>query len=204
MPEKDRESDPAAPIELGQTTTILGDLPPTDPATLKAFRNGRLANQHYAAIGRVAAMWARFEVTIDLWLIEFAGVPPEVGICFTGQLFGPRARMDAFMALVGHLGAPDRFNKPLAKLARDVQGLGELRNRAVHDVWELQDAAEPLRLERTAKRKVRALAVHVPTKELHKLEWQISRLDVEFAVLASRIWHQLHASPGKPRPEPAP
>jgi hypothetical protein len=204
MPEKEGESDPAAPIELGQMTTVLSSLPPTDPATLKAFRNGRLAHQHYAAIGRVAAMWARFEVTIDLWLIEFAGVPPEVGICFTGQLLGPRARVDAFMALARHLGAADRFNKPLEKLATAVQGLGEQRNRAVHDVWELQDAAEPLRLERTAKRKLRALAVHVPTKELHKLEWQISRLDMEFAVLAAQIWHQLHASPGKPQSDPVP
>jgi hypothetical protein len=188
----------------GSVRSLSGDLPPTDPIVLKAFNNGRLANQHYAAIGRVAAQWARFEVTMDLWLTAFAGVPPEVGICFTGQMLGPRARVDAFIALVRHLGAPDRFNQPLEDLARAIQGLGEQRNRAVHDVWDLNDAAEPHRVERTARRKVRALAVHVPTKDLHKLEWQISRIDVEFAVLASQIWQQFHALPDKPPSDMAP
>jgi hypothetical protein len=45
--------------------TILGSLPQTDPAVIREMENARLGQNHYAAIGRVAAAWARFEFAID-------------------------------------------------------------------------------------------------------------------------------------------
>jgi hypothetical protein len=196
---KDTEKPPG-----GSPRSLLADLPPTNPAVIKAFKNSRLANQHYAAIGRVAASWARFEVTIDLWLTEFAGIPLEVGICFTGQMVGPRARVDAFIALVRHMGADAKLVKQLNKLAPEIEAAGRQRNRAVHDVWELSDATTPLRVERTAFKTLRALSVHVPTEELQQFELQVIELDTRFAVLAVQIWDQLHASRDTTPPDTAP
>ncbi len=148
-------------------------------------------------IGRVAAAWARFEVSIDLWLCDFAEVSYKVGTCFTAQLIGPRPRMEAFIAIVRYFGADDSWNKSLEGIAKDVQALAEQRNRAVHDVWELSDASSPLRLEKTARRKVKMLAIHVPTKELIDLETNIIRLDERFHLMAGRLYHQLRSSPDK-------
>jgi hypothetical protein len=168
------------------------------------MESARLGQIHYAAIGRVAAAWSRFEVSVDLWLTDFAGVPDEIGICFTGQLLGSRPRMEAFFAMARHFGADKSWNVPFENLAKDVQGLSEQRNRAVHDVWELSDAATPLRVERTAKRKVRKLAIHVPTKELLGLEANIIQLDRRFNVMATQLYHQLRASPYTAPPDTAP
>lgn len=185
------------PTLLGQESpTLLADMAPADPEIVEAMKNNWLSNIHYAMIGRVAAAWARFEVTVDLWLIDFADLSTEVGICFTGQFVGPRARMDAFIAMVRHLGADKEWTKQLAKLANEAEAMARQRNRAVHDVWELSDAATPLRVERTAFKTVRALAVHVPTADLQKLELQIIDLDHRFHQMAAQVFSQCHASPG--------
>jgi hypothetical protein len=188
--------------EHWRTRTLLSSLPPTDPEVLREIENNRLSNAHYAMIGRVAAAWARFEVSIDLWLWDFAEVPHKVGTCFTAQLIGPRPRMEAFIALVRHFGADKSWNKSLEAIANDVTALAELRNRAVHDVWELSDASSPLRLERTAKRKVRTLAIHVPTKELVDLETNIIQLDQRFNAMAGQLYHQPRSLPDTLPSEP--
>ena len=78
------------------TDDLLGSIPPTDPAILRAFENNRLANRHYAAIGQVAALWAYFEAVVATWMITFANVDPDVGVCFTAQMLGSRGRVDGF------------------------------------------------------------------------------------------------------------
>ena len=159
------------------------------------MENGWLSNIHYAMIGRVAAAFARFEVSVDLWLNDFAGVSDGVGLCLTGQITNPGARIDAFIAMARHFGADDKWNKPFEQLAKDVKGMAEQRNRAVHDVWELSNPATPVRLERTARREAKMLSIHVPTQKLHEMELNIVQLERRFNQIAAQLFAQLRASP---------
>src|SRR5215207_91035 len=104
--------------------------PQPDPKIVAVVTDRNVGDTHYAAIGRVAAGWAYFEAVIDTWLHQFAGLRPEVGVCFTGQMIGPGPRINAFIALVLHLGAHDRWVKPLNQFAERARLLGDKRNRA--------------------------------------------------------------------------
>jgi hypothetical protein len=197
----DTKSGASAQTEPPQMTTVLGSLPPTDPAILKAFRNGRLVHQHYAAIGQVAALWAYFESVVDFWLVTFAGLEPEVGVCFTAQMSGTRGRINGFIALVRHLGAGERWDKQLTTLADDTRGLADQRNRAVHDVWDLSEAESPQRREASAQRRVRILKIHVSTEDIRRLAGQIDALRRRFDDVADNIFTEIHTSPGIPPPD---
>jgi hypothetical protein len=70
--------------------SLLGSLPRTDPAVLKAMVDGRVANAHYSAIGQVAASWAFLEYMIDVWLWTLLDRPYKMTVCLTGQLMGSR------------------------------------------------------------------------------------------------------------------
>jgi hypothetical protein len=175
--------------------TLLASYPPTDPSVLKMMADTKLSNSHYRAIGLVAASWAYLESVVDTWVWHFAGVKPEIGVCLTGQMIGPRPRLDAFIALVRHGGARTRWNNPLETLANDATALGEQRNRAVHDMWDLREPTIPTRREATARMKVRLLDVHVPTKDLIALAEKIYKLSERVDDIASAIFSELHTSP---------
>ena len=193
MSEKDEEPLSTSAPPYWQTAGVLGNLAPTNPAVLQVMAEARLGNIHYAAIGRVAAAWAHFEALVDMWLHEFAGVDTEVGVCFTGQMIGARPRIDGFIALARHRGAARKWNKKLGELAKYAQALGEQRNRAVHDVWELSDPMTPHRLEATARQTVRVLPVHVPTQDLLDLGSHIAQLEQRFDKTAYTIFNELRA-----------
>jgi hypothetical protein len=128
----------------------------------------------------------------DRWLLEvIAGISTEIGVCFTSQMLGPRGRVDCFIALVRLKGAPKRLNKTLESFAEDVRNLGECRNRAIHDVWKLDDASKPHRIEMTARRSPRTLQIHVPTRELLDLEVHIAELEAKLHEIASEIWKEI-------------
>src|ERR1700688_1163192 len=61
MSAEDKE-DPEAPL----LSTVLSQIPATDPAILRDMENTRLANRHYSAIGKIAGWWAYFEFFIDI------------------------------------------------------------------------------------------------------------------------------------------
>jgi hypothetical protein len=120
-------------------------------------------------------------------------------------MIGPRPRIDAFIALVRQLGAAKSWNDILEKFAKDAQGLAEQRNRAIHDVWQMDDPTYPQRLEATAKRAARLLKVHVPTKELIALADKIDALRARFDDdIANKSFNELHASPDKSELTPPP
>ena len=204
MAKKDEE--PAEPpiVPHWEIPSLLSSIPPTDPAVLKAFEDGRLSHKHYSAIGQVAARWAYFEGVMDTWLMIFAGIETEIGVCFTAQMLGSRPRIDGFIALVRYLGANKKWNERLEEFAKDAQGLGEQRNRAVHDVWDMSESSSPRRLEATARRLVRVLKVHVPTNELLRLAENIEALRKRFDDLASAIFTEIHTSPGTTPPSTPP
>jgi hypothetical protein len=169
------------------TPTSFESLPATDPAVLREMESARLGQIHYAAIGRVAAAWSRFEFHLDGWNMTLADLPDGIGACFTAQVLGSRGRVDCFIALVRHLGASGKWNTQLEEFATEVVKLGEQRNRAVHDIWQLDNPSEPHRLEVSAKRSVRIAILHVPTRWLLDLEAKIIAIDARFHGLAAQI-----------------
>lgn len=187
---EDEKSPPVGALSL------LGSVPPSDPAILQAFSGRRLRTAHYAAIGEVAAMWAYFELAVDEWLAMFAKVEIPIGLCFTGQMIGPNPRLSAFIALVRHRGAKKKWNKVMEELALDVSALAEQRNRAVHDIWDLTEATAPQRIESTARRAVRMVTIHVPTENLQYLAEQIRVLQGRFEGIASQIFTEIFSSVG--------
>jgi len=160
--------------------TLLGTALATPPAIVESMKNERLRTAHYAALGRVAGAWAEFEALVDAWLATFAGLTSEIGVCFTGQMIGPRPRIDAFIALVRHLGAKPKWNDRLEKLSVCAQSLGEQRNRALHDVWDMREPSQPQRKEATARKIVKVLSFHEPTDKLLRLVQKIDAFRKKF------------------------
>jgi hypothetical protein len=190
----EQNDEPSSDVPHVEMPTLLETLPRSDPAVLKAVDDARLGNIHFAVIGRIAALWAYFEAVVDTWLHAFAGLEPSIGVCFTAQMIGPRPRVDAFIAIVRQLGAAAHWNDELEKFAKEVTGLAEQRNRAIHDVWQMDNPKEPQRLEATARRKVRLLKIHVPTKDLIMLADNIDKLCEKFdEEIASKIFNELNA-----------
>jgi hypothetical protein len=192
---------------LTAAESLLEGVPPLDAAAMAAvvqqMRNARVSERHYSAIGRVAASWARFEGTIDLWLWALMNVPDYIGVCLTGQMIGHGPRLDAFIALARVSGSRKKWNKKLEDFAGRAKSFADRRNRAVHDVWILKKPTNPIRREATAKRTVRLLEIQVPTQELLDRVMAIDDFESEFGQLANSIFIELaSASPGKWPPEP--
>jgi hypothetical protein len=168
------------PNETSGPENRSGSLPETDPSVLQAITDAKISNAHYSAIGQVAANWAFLEIVIDSWLWALIDRPPLLGVCLTAQMLGSRPRVDAFIALVRQLGARKNWNDDLEALAKDIVGLSEQRNRAVHDIWDMREPTQPIRREASARRTVRLINIHVPTDELLALGENIKALAVRF------------------------
>src|ERR1700719_460078 len=87
---------------------------------------------HLAAIGMVASGWAGFEVLIDTFALQLARSRGSWGYCFTAQVIGPARKLDAYIS-VARLRGADKFIPELESFVKDTVGLGERRNRVVHD-----------------------------------------------------------------------
>jgi len=188
--------------------TLLGGPPTMDLATAAAFENERLREAHYSAIGQVAAAWSYFEAVAATWMVIFADIDPDVGVCFTAQILGSRGRIDGFIALVRHQGANQEWGDILDAFAKKVVKLSEKRNRAVHDVWDLTDATAPHRREMSASRFLRNVKIHQPTDDLLDLVDQIEALRAEFDSIAEKLFMEIYfpvaASPDTPPPGSGP
>jgi hypothetical protein len=111
-------------------------------------------------------------------------------------MLGIRSKMNAFIALCRLNGATTEQGDELEDFLKNrVIGLNEQRNRAIHDVWRLDNPRKPKRQEATAAKVLRRLSVGVPTEKLVKLASNIEKLTKDFDVLANRIFLSLHPLP---------
>jgi hypothetical protein len=144
----------------------------------------RARKSHLAAIGTVAVEWSGFEFLVDMNCIELAGIRAERGHCLTAQITGSARKLGAYIALTQVDGKSDpgitprelpgpKLLKELHKFAIDTAGLAEQRNRIIHDPWA--GRAGTVRLEATARKKLRMEAVPVPTKRVRELSRLISQ-----------------------------
>jgi hypothetical protein len=184
--------------------TLLGQIPVAHADVLRRSAEWSVEQQHYAAIGRVAAAWSFFEATIDTASLELADLEGKVGVCFTAQIAGSARKLDAYIALAKLHGITPRMAKSLHKFATDTKALSEIRNRTVHDVWFFNHPGIPERFEATAQKAVRLQYVPTSTESLLKLARDINDHCDKFSELSTQVLAPPQPSPDKPPPEQTP
>jgi hypothetical protein len=145
----------------------------------------QFAANHFASIGIIASTWAAFEISLDIAALQLAGVTEKIGLCFTAQVIGPARKIDAYISVARERGAT-KFMGDLDKFAKDTIGLGERRNRVVHDPWQFQNGSAK-RLEATARRKLRLELIEVSHAEITSLMFGIQGHQARFVDLHARI-----------------
>jgi hypothetical protein len=154
---------------------------------------------HLAAVGSVAGHWAVMEMHIDVCALQLAGLGNEqVGLCFTAQITGSARKLDAYIAVAKLKGA-EKTAAELDKFAKDTARLSEQRNRAVHDPWHIEKDQTPLRIEVTARKKLRLKMVPVSTEELLSLTKSIRAHAERFLKLNEAIKAEIASLPETPQ-----
>jgi hypothetical protein len=166
------------------STPLTGE--PMDPLD-HAIKYQGAEHNHYAAIGRVAAAWSYLEATIDSGSIRLADIDPRTGICLTAQIAGTGRKLDAYISLARLRGIPPALIKQLNAFANDTNGLGERRNRSVHDVWLFKHPDSPERLEATARKLLRFQYIPTSTEDLLGLGREIYYLTRRFGALSEAV-----------------
>jgi hypothetical protein len=109
---------------------------------------------HYAAVGQVAATWAKLEHQIQVLIWRLAGLDDLTGTCITAQIGNSGRLLDAVLALLEQRGASKDNLKPLRSLCGDIADKQRKRNRIIHDPWYFRfnedGTATGHRLETTA------------------------------------------------------
>jgi hypothetical protein len=149
-----------------------------------------------AGIGRVAAVWAKLEFTINEMIWDLANLDINCGACITSQLTSPISRMRALIALVRLLGGKDKLIGDLNKFSGRIDGLARRRNRIVHDPWAYSvDKKTFVRLEITADRKLVFEDKKAELEELTRVLDDIIHATVDFLKMEHRIMAELPAWP---------
>ncbi len=168
--------------------TLLNRIPPTDPEIMKRMEAARVQGKHYAAIGKIASAWAHLEFEIDLAAMVIAEVKTAgIGICFTAQIIGATRKFNTFTSIAELIGVSPRLIKDFAAFSEKINGLNELRNRSVHDIWFFNHPNPPTRLEATVRKKLKLNHIETSTDDLLHIVQNIEKLQVEFKALSDRV-----------------
>jgi hypothetical protein len=172
---------------FGHEEYFLSDFPPDYEDKM---------HEHYAAVGKVAAIWATFELNIDQVIWRGLHAAQKPGACVTAQFIGPGPRFRALNALVGLYKGGDRFRKELNVIAQDAQQLAAKRNRVVHDHWTLNiKTGDPVRLNITADKVLDFAFKSMPTADVMKIHAEIKELNLRFIGLSENLRNVLSALP---------
>ena len=120
---KGSEDQPPFPLP---GSTLLGNIPPTDPAIIDAIMAKWEFNKHYSTIGQVAAAWAYFEAFLDTWTGNLLDRPFAMTACLSSQMMGSRPKLDAFISLAKVLGCDPKWDDKLEKFAKKAVGKSEV------------------------------------------------------------------------------
>lgn len=139
---------------------------PVESAALEILL-GSVPESHHAAVGKVAAYWSVLEKLAERAIWRFAKVDDGPGACITSQIYSLEVRLKALIAILKLRDLSGALVGKLNKFAGDMSGLGEQRNRVVHDPWTLDlTSGVPQRLQITAKRTLVMGYQPVPTEEV--------------------------------------
>jgi hypothetical protein len=158
-----------------------------------------LTPAHYSAIGLVAANWSALERLTDSAIWRVAKIPTdEAGACITAQIFTMEGKLKALIALLRVRNVSKAAVADLNKFADDMRGLGEQRNRVVHDPW-VGDVpyGNPHRFQMTAQRTLVMDYTPMPTTEVTAVAERISDAVDRFDVIIRTAISELEPSPEK-------
>ncbi len=90
---------------------------------------------HLEYVGIIASAWATLEMDVDSTSCVLAGIPHEVGACFTANLGSIHLKLRTLRALVELRGGSKKLLTSITAYQGKISGTAEKRNRAVHDPW---------------------------------------------------------------------
>ncbi len=90
---------------------------------------------HLAAIGKIATLWASFELSLCSIIWVLSGLDAETGSRLTTQMFGWNAKLNAIHSLAAMYNAPKPILDKIEKYAQKTNSFAQERNRFVHDPW---------------------------------------------------------------------
>jgi hypothetical protein len=147
--------------------------------------------RHLAAVGRVAASWAKFEFAMNDLIWQLANVGINEGACITAQIMSPSNRLRSLTSLARLRGANDSLISDLNKFGEKADGFARQRNRIVHDPWLVEDTGKVSRMEITADKKLVFELRPTDAAEIEKLFADINLLVGAFFKIRGRLVAEL-------------
>jgi hypothetical protein len=142
-------------------------------------------DKHYSAIGLLAAMWARFEVSLQLAIWRLAELDSRRGACITAQIGNSGRLLDAVIALLRLRGAKRDSLKLILSFAEKVGKNQRKRNRIIHDEWTFHSSGDSYRAEISAKQELIFGITPHSTADVENFTKQVIELCAEFSELLS-------------------
>jgi hypothetical protein len=103
-------------------------------------------------LGKVSNEFSLLEYYVNQTIWALAHVKPTLGACITAQIIPIAGRMDALETLAVARGISDNLVDEIRSFAGKAKGLGQERNRALHDTWAVEKpGTRTVRLEVSAK-----------------------------------------------------
>jgi hypothetical protein len=94
-----------------------------------------ISDDHYSAIGRVAASWAALEAMVSSAIWQIGGIQDDIGACVTSQIFTFDGKIKALISILEARGELDKTISELNKFHEDARSVATFRNRTLHDPW---------------------------------------------------------------------
>ena len=170
-------------------------MPPSDFAFMSADKD-----KHYMAIGRVALGWTRIEDELASTVQMLAGLDWKIGSCLMAQIPNSARLIDAMWSLCELRSPGITQDKSFRKRTDRIMGLGERRNRVVHDIWTF-DPGITTKWQRSARRVLRNEHEQITTDDVNALASDIEHAWNEFITFRYHLLNDLKLWPGNPRDE---
>ncbi|MCC0035503.1 MAG: hypothetical protein H6887_09605 [Hoeflea sp.] len=140
----------------------------------------------YGMIGRVAALCADIEHTLDQIIWMLAELKDVQGACITSQMMGAGPRFRAIQLLCNLRNIRDEVINDIGTIAGHVQGSADARNRLVHDSWYTGTAGVS-QFRSMPSNKPEFGFVPITDKEIEKTLADVSKHQEEVLQLKRRI-----------------
>lgn len=128
-----------------------------------------ISDDHYSAIGRVAASWAALEAMVCSAIWQIGEIPDDIGACVTSQIFTFDGKIKALISILEAREDLDNTISELNKFHEDARNIAAFRSRTLHDSW-IHDlnTNTPYRLQITADKKLIMEYKPAPTGKLRQ------------------------------------
>ena len=154
----------------------------------------RIFDDYCLEVGRLTALWAALERSVDELIWELMDVSAFYGMCVTSQMIGPGPRVRALLSLVQARRADKELSAEFQQFGTLIQKLGGKRNRYAHDTVTLGTTTGVIRTnEITADRVLRYRRNQADINKIRRLWIDIRQAQEDLAHLRALLVEQLPA-----------